>query len=572
MAWANDRQPITLTGMDPTSTVFAAYVDGDKHLDLIYKSADKKDTLVVAHGDGTGFPANKITVGEIPGGEVPLAAGDLTGDGYPEFITPSGLVGSEIADGGTNPTYTAFNVQKRSRWTSARVGNFNGDAYLDFVAASADLPDIDFFSGSKTFAYTSSTLATDGPVSFLATGDFDGDTVSDVVFVEGRAGSRTTDVSIAYGRPFGAPEQPVTIGRLADISFIDAIDTTPASLGLFLKEKTPTGEPQLAIAIMAGSGDRQPLAPLFLSDSQAKRPLVRTQGGAVERRWSPVSVHVGPFVEADRSDIVALAIGYTFTDVGQPVLPFPTGVWTAPGTKPAGSYGAATELGDLGPRIDAVDPKTLSSLLPTDTGDLDGDGIPDFVTVGRTVGDAKPGLVISHLKTSPPTVEPVTLTGDVTVGPASVLRLVDVDGDDKLDVVLVLSDVAGGTKALVLFNDGKGGFGGAPVAIPVPPLPPDAKRADGGPVDLALVTTGGADRSGKGSAKRQLAVLTERRLLFATLRADRSGFEVKDAELASLQQCTGIVAADLDGDGVEDIAIADNGSLRVFRQKEIHEK
>jgi hypothetical protein len=580
-AWASDRAPVTVSGMDPASTVFVADVDADGHADLVYRSAAKKNTLVVAHGDGLGFPASGVVEGGLPGGDVPLAAQDLNGDGYPDFVTPTAFIASSTPDGGAGPvTYTTFVVQQRARWTAARIGNFNGDAYPDIIAASAEQPDIDFLSGLPGASFASSTIPTDGPVSVLTSGDLDGDTLTDVLFVEGKAGSSTTDVSVAYARPFGPPEEPRPIGRLPDIAFVDPVfGPPPTSLAIFLRSKSPSGDPTLAIAFAAGSGDRLPLAPLFLDDRSAEHPLVVGANGATDRRWSPVSVHAGSFVDPSRVDLLGVAIGYTFTNEGQPVLPFPTGLWAAAGTGPT-EFSSAVDLGDLDLPVDAVDPKTLASLLPTDSGDVDGDGLLDLVTIGKgsgqAAGAAPPRLIVSRFGGSSPQVDVVPLPADVTVDGASLTRLLDVDGDGALDVVALLGDASsgntGGSTILVILNDGAGGFGAAPLPVALPPLPADAKRTDSGPRGFDQITTGAVSASGAGKATRQLAIVTQRRLLLASLRADRSGFDVTDTEAAGLQGATGIVAADVDGDGVQDLAIADNGALRVLRQKALHDK
>jgi hypothetical protein len=85
-----------------------------------------------------------------------------------------------------------------------------------------------------------------------------------------------------------------------------------------------------------------------------------------------------------------------------------------------------------------------------------------------------------------------------------------------------------------------------------------------------MVTTGAGPPGGR--PKRELAVASQRRLLLFALRADKRGFDLSQELAAELSSVTGVVSGDFDGDGVEDLALADGGAIRMFRQRSKRDK
>jgi hypothetical protein len=475
-AWAELRAPTIITGVDPKSLVHVARVGADPRPGVVFVKAGTKK-LAVAHTDGASI--TNVVEGELPGTEVPLASGDLNADGALDYVTPTSLIVSVGADAGVDAGAAGLisvPAPRRARWTTARIANLNGDDIPDLVAASAEQPDIDFFSGVQGQELTPSTIATNGPVSFLAVGDYDGDRLADIAFVEGRAGSEKTDVAVAYGRPFGPPEPARTVGRIASISHIESLPyETPNSLAIFLRQSAAvsTDPPALAIAILVGSGDRQPLAPLFLSNGAAKERLPASS--RLQRAWSPLAVVAGPVSKPERIDLLGIAVGYTYNELNEPQFPFPSGLWLAVGTGTT-EFASAVEIASFPQTFEAIDPSTQSFVLPTANGDLDGDGTLEIVTLARTGPTRQSTLVVSSLKNDSPKVSTVEIGPRFVVGPGSSVELVDVDGDGALDVGAVLfaaasSPTPGAPLLVVYFNDGQGAFPPEGIAVELPPQP-----------------------------------------------------------------------------------------------------
>ena len=108
-----------------------------------------------------------------------------------------------------------------SPWSEALVGDFNNNGKPDVVAASATGIDLDFFNGTGGESVNAFTIRTTTSVRQLAAGDFDGDLINDVAFVQTGSGSAPEDqLSIAFGSISGAPTAPATAARLAGIEQI----------------------------------------------------------------------------------------------------------------------------------------------------------------------------------------------------------------------------------------------------------------------------------------------------------------------------------------------------------------
>jgi hypothetical protein len=571
-----------------------AKINAGSFLDLMYGTASG---VFVIRGNGTKLLANAEHVDAIDFHDVPLAVADIDNDGRDDFVTPTGVVLSVFAsaagpgdagsdagtldDGGVKlpphlgsfkilgTEYFALPSARRTRWTAAVVGDLNHDGLPDIAAGSSEVPDLDLMQIGAD-GITTSTMPTNGPVRFLALGDFDGDQITDIAFAESRIATGDFAVMYAYGRSAGPPEPPQIVGRLPDIVDLHVVaEQVPSDLDLFSREAAapPATIPTLALAALLGSGDRQPLAPLLLA-----RPGETLGNADVARQWIPMAVHAGKFVDPTNVDMFALATGYTFTTGGTvDVANSPSAVWLAKATDKL-TFDSASYVGPL-PKFALIDPATQVFEAPTTTGDLDSppDGLLESVSLVHLVGDPRASIAIVKPSSKSNDAQTFPMPDQTTITSRSSVRVIDVDGDGKNDIVVVLTVGAKGavpsapTRAFVYFNGGGTFDATKPIEIVAPP-----GAADTGPAAVSLVTTAGASASGGGNRTRELAVVTQHRLLLATAKADRSGFDYR--ELTSvlgkrgLVSGTGVTSGDFDGDGVEDLAIADAGSVRLLLQ------
>ena len=101
------------------------------------------------------------------------------------------------------------------------------------------------------------------------------------------------------------------------------------------------------------------------------------------------------------------------------------------------------------------------------------------------------------------------------------------------------------------------------------PAPAGASANEYDTVGFTQITTGGAAVGAKGR-RRELAIVTPRHLFFAFVGADRSvafASASVPSPFPTIQAGSSVVAGDFDGDGVEDLAVAEQGSIRIARQK-----
>jgi hypothetical protein len=572
---------------DRTRGLLTAYVDDDTHLDVL---VDTDDGPYVLFGDGLSLgPAQKWRPGGITSPKMPLAAADLSLDGKTDYVFPSFLAIQQPAVGGDagadagaptrdgNLTVVTRTLQQKP-WSEVAIGHFNGDLLPDVVTAHEGAPDLELYAGGTT-GFTFSTVTTDGIVQGLARGDFDGDHVDDVGFTQSSAAGGTSELTIAYGRPTGGLEAPTRIGSVDKSKGLTVLPhgSSPSDLGLYAV--TPTAGhafPSTSLTLLAGSGDRQPLALLFfidpLSCARATSPCAIQRaplGPGVARDWSPLSVAAGPIIARDRSAVLTYAAGnLTPAKAGTDAF----GVWVSDANPDLpGGLGSPLEQQVLDSQFDVYDSATRTAKIATTTRDLDnlGDGLAEILAMSNAPApNTQDGvlLVVRPLRTPP---NDGKLLPGLRVGTSAQLEAIDIDGDGFRDAVGFFGAPPDG-KVVAFLNDGKGAFIIPGITLTIPP-PGAGAQGGGKPVAFAGIALRGS--SPVDPARKQtngLAVLTDTSLVLATLRPDKQGFDVRS--LSSLlggrgvAGATGIAAGDFNGDGVEDIAIAD-GSIRLVLQQ-----
>ena len=154
-------------------------------------------TCVLACGESQPMLAANFSTGEDAAARFGVHEIVLTGDGAADFVLPTGVVGSRKSriDGST--VYFRSFQNNTQPWTMAFVIDLNGNGLPDVIAATDGAPGLSFLSGNGGSFPVGARIATRGPVSFLTTGDFDGDLITDVAFVAVGAGE---DALIAEGK------------------------------------------------------------------------------------------------------------------------------------------------------------------------------------------------------------------------------------------------------------------------------------------------------------------------------------------------------------------------------------
>lgn len=521
-----------------TSAPQVVDMNGDGHLDVIVGSAQQ---AYVAYGNGqtlaTAIPYELHAANADPATAalpMPLAAGDFTGDGAVDFVFAEGLLVSKPSAVGDEFDYLTFGIGP-NHWSVATIGNLNSDGYPDVVAASKDRPGITFLNGTGTPDQTLFDIPTPRPVVQLAVGDFDGDGIDDLAFTQNGANEGVeSSVLIGFGQPFGPPLEPAPVARLEDIQQMTTYRQGRLShLLLSSSETSSDGAERGVLTLLEGSGDRIPVALYELTTFGADNSV----NGDVAIRVLP-----GGFVSHTRDDVLALGFNQ------QAPLPNPNlHFWLLPAL--ATSAGTPVLLeGQLAPDLHPVTADGAGFNMGLAAADVDGDGRDEAIL-------AMPGADADHCGLVIFGVEPervVEREHIVLDEPCARIELLaaDIDQDRSTDIAILTGRADGTERQLSVFwNDGAGGFSTDARSIVSGPvesaqtftvLPATPARG----VSFAYATAGGVELVAVAQSTRELAA---------------------PQTVSSIAGCTGMTAADLNGDGATDLALASQGNLDVLK-------
>ena len=549
LAWHETAQVTTLR-LDPPAAIdkgpLLADIDGNGHLDLLVGSAGQ---LYVAFGDGQHLSDARPLSARLPGDsaetllEMPLAAGDLTGDGIADLVYPSSILFSQGGPARVGIQYGSAFTRFGTNWTEARIADLNGNGLLDLVAVSDRSLDIDFFNGTGGLRLNPFVIPTERPVQHLASGDFDGDLIQDLAFTSSAAPSEAQEVVVAFGNSAGPPSVSLTVARVAGIQQLGSLEYSGSDdvgeLYLAFDQTDPSGTAGSALAWLVGSGDRSIGCLVELTSFAADGSINSVLG---------LTLSTGAFSAPGRLDALLL---------GSHLSPNSWDMWLMPDLR--SRTGRPTNLGwgfdarivpVTGIETGVVDPRV--AILQA-VGDIDADGLDEVVVAAPDAQSG--GCLVSTADVIPEELRlvanpAVELAASCSSGGQLAVR--DLDGDAAPDIVLLTGAADAAARSIVvLWNDGAGGFSADSLAAIVEP--------DAAPAAFTLFQP-------TPSAAIALAYVTATRVHVLQTTAHARAFQdlpgVLDIEL---EHGTGITATDVDGDGVVDLAVADAGNVRVLR-------
>jgi hypothetical protein len=281
-------------GARPQGQGFAVDVSGDGRMDLLVPvagllddgmTASEATELRVAYGVEEGkfhssppplqgaLPDNKASLfAALPNG-APLHVAFLD-EGYAQNSSTLSMIDARGIWRSGSPkeeekeyklSFYEWYAAKRP-WTDATAADINGDGALDVLASSDNATDIDVLLGNPSGFWNPGQITTEGTVSLLATGDFDGDLVQDVVF-DDILSLEDSRLRISYGRTSGGPEEPLEVGGFSSVEHLAAgnvrsLETDNISeIGVLGKLGGRT-----AFSFFPGTASRLLQAPLLLTD------------------------------------------------------------------------------------------------------------------------------------------------------------------------------------------------------------------------------------------------------------------------------------------------------------------
>ena len=372
--------------------------NGDGLLDMAASVLEQDQVAIkIGHGDGTFGPETRFPAGVGP---LTLASADMNVDGLKDLVVlvrnwhfqapnppPTGNVGVLLGNGdGTFQPPALFDDPGLRPVEAMHVRDLDGDGVPDVVVANGTdsegsfQPDLSYFHGNGDGTLTPAGHLSAGTVNVypyawtyvqsLASGDFDGDGVLDIVVALSGLASQPPvagTVRILRGLGGGAFADPVTVGE------------TVSSASVAVADLNGDGEEDIVVADAASYTREEPGALFTLLNDGAGN---FTPSGPLLAGIGPFDVHVFDMTGDGISDLVS------FNNAGYlAILPGLGG----------GTFGTALNFGLFGAPLALV------------IGDFDGDGRSDLLVVSAS------GVFVLHAQSgAPPPPPPLQIEAHVS--------------------------------------------------------------------------------------------------------------------------------------------------------------
>jgi hypothetical protein len=411
----------------------------------------------------------------------------------------------------------------------AVVADIDADGDDDIVSTEGQEIDVVVRRRIGDGAFHVSSLGTSCPPHHLGVGDLDGDGVNDIAFFDQTSkgpGQNATSLSIAYGNASGGPSAPVASGRFDEAADLSVVGAGPSGLGaqLAVARTLAQGAKGSAVGFVEVGDERAVAAPYYFPDASGSGPL---------KRVSFIAQTPGKFAtDAPGGAGVALAV-VTQSESNA------TELWLVGSNEDAGSLRAELSSVTDVPCGDSC----MLVAVPATSGGADrllllGEGkivaydVEDgkFVMRDEIATDQSFSSVISDMNPKKYAARPL---------------VADFDGDTFVDVI-----ARAATGELVgLFGRGDGGFD-VEVLLSAPSCSGDGSCGGFSVAQIDVDADGSEELAVAGPgvlAVYEVSGNTSDRLVPTSIAIPPMLAPAEDADF------TALAAADVDGDGVEDL-------------------
>lgn len=531
-----------------------ADVDGDGRLDLLVSLqpplGGEAEYVAVARNAGGGLLGAAARDDRFDGmlaqgcGSVrwPLAAGDLNRDGVADYVGDSGVC---LAAGGALVKTGDLPADRPSAWDEAVIVDLNHDGANDVAAASHGGVGIDLLSGDPAgrglFNYA--RVPTQGPPRLLRSGDFDGDFVADLAFVDtgGDPLGGGELVSVIFGATDGRPAPPVPMG-----AFPAVVELAPAALSFNPAPRDLTDDLAVLALEPPGDGPQRRSITFLIGDPERVMSATAPLRAGGEQFDTPAAVTLADF---DGDGLVDAAV---FAAAGDGTKT----VWLLHGD-PDGRWRDGQRF-----VLDVDLPLPCARLQASALTTGGRPHVVGFTAASCDGGAGSPAplfIDLTFADDGTPTVSVADGPSGLTV-PSSI-ELVDLNDDGQPDLLVAFAGewaaprgfgpVAGAGVAAV-FNHGGS----------LDPTASDTFILTGFPDGIAPFAAAPAQIDEK---ERSLAIVTNGGIYVAARRTPGWAFSGDALAAGALATpASRLVVADLDGDGLDDLLFDGDDQLHVF--------